>query len=100
MLKIFSEAERKQMGIIRNYEAKQMFPNKAFIMINTKDIYKIIDGKNCQCGFEGILYAIADLEDKDEYAKTVNDLYDDDNVEDIATFTSFKIKDGIHYVRG
>ena len=98
MLKIFTPEERKAMGEVRSYDIEADYPNKAFIMINTRNYYRIVDGIKCNSGIIGTLYAMADYEDQDDYTKAIAEASNIDGVIDVATFTNFDIKDGMYYV--
>ena len=92
MLKIFTPEERKAMGRINTVEAKLRFPNKAFIMIDGERKHRESSDGIIWCGLEGILYAIADLEDKEDYDNLITKL-DDEGVSGITLFTSFDIRE-------
>ena len=98
MLKIFTPEEQREIGEITSDAAKGRYPNKAFIMINYRKNFSLVNGEECLSDIAGTLYAIADLEGKDAYSQTICDLQGSDDIENIAVFMNFGIRDdGTYY---
>lgn len=97
MVKVFTEQERKEMGEVTSFELMNKYPNKAFIMINSRDFTETVNGLECNSGSIGILYAMADIAGYEDYLDLVADIVGTSEFGEIATFNSLHIKDGLNY---
>ena len=95
MVKIFTPEEQKEMGEVFSEELKAKYPNKAFIMINTKNNYINVNGKKCMYGIRGTLYSMVDYKDSEEYGKIMESIYNTDEIDNVGTFTNFEIRNGV-----
>jgi hypothetical protein len=96
MIKKFSKEEMKQMGIVKSKEIEEIYRNKYIIMVDCSLNFYTRNGEDIQFGMKGYLYAIGDLEDKEEIYKLTSEAADEYDC--ISSYGNFAIRDGRYYV--